>query len=189
MEGVFGIGAGSKGVVGTGSKGEVPLPGSRAIRRGRRVLLVVVDTVVLLLGETATCRLTSASPDAICVRDGECRTSKPGDASSNARRCAEVERIRPARVKHLAEKLGMDWAQLVRLRAFMTEDEQHRREVIGRLYALLTAKFEDGAEIAMRGQDPASVNKAELASSILEVGQEIVTVADGLLLLLQSRED
>ena len=82
----------------------------------------------------------------------------------------------------------MDWTQLVRLRAVMTEDEQHRREVIGRLFALFTAKFEDGAEIAMRGQDPALVHRTELASSILEVGQEIVTIADGLLLLLQFTE-
>ena len=71
----------------------------------------------------------------------------------------------------------------------MTEDEQHRREVVGRLFALLTAKFEDGAEIAMRGQDPRSVMAAKLASSILEAGQEIVTVAYGLLLLLQSTEE
>jgi hypothetical protein len=70
----------------------------------------------------------------------------------------------------------------------MTEDEQHRREVIGRLFALLTAKLEDGAEIAMCAQGPASTDRAELASSILEAGQEIVTIADGLALLLQSAE-
>jgi hypothetical protein len=68
----------------------------------------------------------------------------------------------------------------------MTEDEQHRREVIGRLFALLTAKLEDGAEIAMRGQDPALPNRAELASNVLEAAQEMVTIADGLVLLLQS---
>lgn len=70
----------------------------------------------------------------------------------------------------------------------MTEDEQHRREVVGRLFALLTAKFEDGAEIALRGQDLASADKAEIASSILEAGQEIVMIADGLLLLLLPTE-
>jgi hypothetical protein len=68
----------------------------------------------------------------------------------------------------------------------MTEDEQHRREVIGRLFALLTAKLEDGAEIALRGQDSASADRAELASSILEAAQEMVTIADGLVLLLQT---
>lgn len=87
-----------------------------------------------------------------------------------------------------SEKLGMDWPQLVRLRAVMTEDEQHRREVIGELFALLTAKLEDGAEIAVRGQDPASDDRSELASSILEAGQEIVTIAEGLLFLLPSTE-
>lgn len=80
----------------------------------------------------------------------------------------------------------MDWTQLVRLRAVVREDEQHRCEVIGGLFALLTAKLEDGVEIAMRGQDPASADRAELALSILEAGQEIVTIADGLVLLLQS---
>lgn len=58
--------------------------------------------------------------------------------------------------------------------------------MIGRLFALLTAKFEDSAEIAMRGQDPASADRAELASSILDAGREVVVIADGLLLLLQS---
>lgn len=70
----------------------------------------------------------------------------------------------------------------------MTEDEQHRREVIGGLFALLTAKFEDGAEFAMRAQDPASVERAELASSVLRAGQEIVLIAEGLLLLIRAPE-
>lgn len=82
----------------------------------------------------------------------------------------------------------MDWTHFVRLRGAMTEDEQHRREVIGRLFALLTAKFEDGAEIAMRGQDPASAGRAELALGILDAGREVIVIADGLLLLLQSTE-
>lgn len=82
----------------------------------------------------------------------------------------------------------MDWTQLVRLRGAMTEDEQYQREVIGRLCALLTAKFEDGAEVAARGQDPASFDRAEIASRLFEVGQEIVVNADGLLLLLESKK-
>lgn len=76
----------------------------------------------------------------------------------------------------------------MRLPSAMTEDEQHRCEVIGRQFALLTAKFEDGADFAVRGQDPASVGRTELASSILELGQGIVTIAEGLLLLLKSTE-
>lgn len=87
-----------------------------------------------------------------------------------------------------SEKLGMDWTQLVRLPAAMTVDEQHRREVVGRLFALLTAKFEDGAELAVRGQDPARIDRVELASSIQGTGREIDAIADGLLLLLQSTE-
>lgn len=78
----------------------------------------------------------------------------------------------------------MDWTQLVRLRGVMTEDEQHRREVIGRLFALLTAKFEDGGEVAVRGQDPGSTEHREFASSLLDRANEITAIAEALLLLL-----
>lgn len=70
----------------------------------------------------------------------------------------------------------------------MDEDEQHRRDVIGLLFALLTAKFEDGAELAVRGQDPTSFERVRLASEIVDLGQQIVTVAEELVLQLNSAE-
>lgn len=78
----------------------------------------------------------------------------------------------------------MDWQQLVRLRGVMTEDEQHRTEVIGQLFALLTAKFEDAAELAVHGQSAEAPDRAGLASRLVEIGQEVTAIAEGLLLLL-----
>ena len=66
----------------------------------------------------------------------------------------------------------------------MTEDEQHRREVIGRLFALLTAKFEDGAEVAVRGQNRGSTEHREFASSLFDHANEITAISEALLLLL-----
>jgi hypothetical protein len=66
----------------------------------------------------------------------------------------------------------------------MTEEEQHRNEVIGKLFTLMTARFEDGAELAVRGQGSGSVERTELASRMLDIGQEIAAVSEGVLLLL-----
>jgi hypothetical protein len=80
----------------------------------------------------------------------------------------------------------MDWPPLLRLRGAMDEDDQHRHEVTGRLFALLTAKFEDGAELVVLGQNPTSIERARLASEIVDLGQQIVTIAEGLLLQFNS---
>jgi hypothetical protein len=79
----------------------------------------------------------------------------------------------------------MDWHQLLRLRRIMDEAEQHRREVIGRLFAMLTAHLEDGAETAMRGQNLASIEHRELALSLLNISQDITAISEALLLLLE----
>lgn len=98
-----------------------------------------------------------------------------------ALKSSAFDRIQPVSFR---QKLGMDWKQLVRLRGPVTEDEQHRREVIGRLFALLTATFEDGAELALRGQDPGSTEHREFALSLLDRANEITSIAEALLLVL-----
>ena len=78
----------------------------------------------------------------------------------------------------------MDWQHFVRLRGVMTEEEQHQSEVIGRIFALLTARCEDGAELAVRGQVAVAPDRTELASRLLDLGEEVTTIAEGLSLLL-----
>lgn len=83
----------------------------------------------------------------------------------------------------------MDWTHLLRLRGIMTEEEQHRCEVIGKLFALLTAKFEDGADLAVRGQDPAATDRMSLASGVLVLGHEIVAIAEAIVLTSDASEN
>lgn len=68
----------------------------------------------------------------------------------------------------------------------MTEEEQHQSAVIGRMFALLTARCEDGAQLAVRGQAAGAPDRTELALRLLDVGQEITTIAEGLSILLAS---
>lgn len=89
----------------------------------------------------------------------------------------------------IAGKVGMDWTHLLRLRGVMTEDEQHLREVIGKLFALLTAMFEDGADLAVRGQNPAATDRMTLASGILDLGQEITAIAEAIVLTSDASEN
>lgn len=83
----------------------------------------------------------------------------------------------------LGGKLGMDWHHLLRLRRIMDEQQRHRREVIGRLFAILTARLEDGAELAVRGQDHACTERQKHASALLDIGQEVTAVSEAILLL------
>ena len=81
----------------------------------------------------------------------------------------------------------MDWHSYLRLRGVMTEDDKHRNEVVGKLFTLMTARFEDGAELAVGGQRSCSVERTELASRMLDIGHEIAAVSEGMLLLLGDR--
>jgi hypothetical protein len=70
----------------------------------------------------------------------------------------------------------------------MDEQEQHRREVMGRLFAILTARLEDGAELAARGQREAQADRREHASALIDIGQEVSAVSEAILLLLGELE-
>lgn len=78
----------------------------------------------------------------------------------------------------------MDWHQLLQLGDGMTEQERQQDKVAGRLFAVLTARLEDGAELAVRGQAKGSTQRLELASALLDIGQEITAVSEALLLML-----
>lgn len=62
------------------------------------------------------------------------------------------------------------------------EQRQERAELIARMFALLTAKLEDGAGIAGEAQardlPPEKVHDA--AGRLIELGREIMTVAEAI---------
>lgn len=66
-------------------------------------------------------------------------------------------------------------------------DEDHRRQQIGRTFALLTAKLEDATTLAVGGQAPlAGEELQELALRIAELAGEAATIAGTLGVLLSS---
>jgi hypothetical protein len=66
----------------------------------------------------------------------------------------------------------------------MNEDD--RQELVRRLFALLTAKFEDGAGLAANGQRPDAAPEAQtaLANRLHALGEEIATLSDAVLAIL-----
>lgn len=70
------------------------------------------------------------------------------------------------------------------------EQHQERAELIARMFALLTAKLEDGAGIAGDAQacdlPPEQVHDA--ASRLLELGQEVATIAEAIERLNSGRD-
>jgi hypothetical protein len=82
-------------------------------------------------------------------------------------------------------KLCLDFANVSRLRAGM--DEEERRDLIGRLFALLTAKSEDAAGLAAEGQgkDVPYAKRFHLAEAIRVLGDELEIVADAATAILR----
>lgn len=74
--------------------------------------------------------------------------------------------------------MDMDLGAHLRLGADM--DETNYAELISRLFALLTMKFEDGAAEAVKGQgrgkDPQTIE--QLASHIQSIGEEVALIAE-----------
>jgi hypothetical protein len=62
-------------------------------------------------------------------------------------------------------------------------DDEESREVVRRLFALLTAKMEDGGAIAAEGQasDIDSARAQDLANRIHSIGQECMILADAII--------
>ncbi len=67
-------------------------------------------------------------------------------------------------------------------------ETNERHERIRRLFSLLTARCEDAAEIAVRGQarDISPESARDLAHRLHSIGQEISTVADAIAAILES---
>lgn len=64
-------------------------------------------------------------------------------------------------------------------------DEDERAALISRMFALLTMKFEDGAEAAARGQGRHEADQLqEIAGRILALAEEAVTVTLATIALL-----
>lgn len=59
-------------------------------------------------------------------------------------------------------------------------DEDERQELIGRLFALITSKFEDGAGLAANGQsrERSIATKAELARDLRALVTELTVLCD-----------
>lgn len=64
-------------------------------------------------------------------------------------------------------------------------DEDDRRDLVARIFALLTGKFEDGAAIAADGQgrDIADAIRGGLAERLHSMGDEIAIVAEAVAFL------
>ena len=62
-------------------------------------------------------------------------------------------------------------------------DDEESKEVVRRLFALLTAKMEDGGAIAAEGQAPDidSAGAQDHANRIHYIGQECMTLADAII--------
>jgi hypothetical protein len=62
-------------------------------------------------------------------------------------------------------------------------DDEDSKEVVRRLFALLTAKMEDGGTIAAEGQAPSidSARAHDLANRVHGIGQECMILADAII--------
>lgn len=76
--------------------------------------------------------------------------------------------------------LCMDFVRLARLRASMEDDD--RENLASRVFAVLTAKLEDGAAEAATGQGQGKDSRSmkQLANRLQCVGEEIALMAEAL---------
>ena len=96
------------------------------------------------------------------------------------RKCLEM-------VREAAEKLGMDFATRFRLcagaRCAMGDEaeQEHRRQWISAAFALVTAKLEDAATIAVEGQGRHSIDQLRTcAEQIAGLAGGVATIAGAL---------
>lgn len=89
-------------------------------------------------------------------------------------------------MRSLLEMLVIDFRAKMRLGAVM--DDNHS-QLISKLFALLTAKFEDGASRAFSGQgkEHDSLTISRLANHIQSAGEEIAIIAEAACALIDCR--
>lgn len=87
----------------------------------------------------------------------------------------------------LAEKLRLDLCGRFRLRAGM--DDTTREDLVSRLFALITARLENGAAEAVHGQgrNRESQSHRDLASQIQTLAEEIAAIAEAAGVLVDVR--
>jgi hypothetical protein len=96
-----------------------------------------------------------------------------------------------------AEKLRMDCIFVLRLRGAEEEQmvdpdfDERAAALIPRLFAILTARLEDGAEIAVSGQASGQslAQISEAAGRLADLGHEIAALAEAIELLSASQAD
>jgi len=86
------------------------------------------------------------------------------------------------------EKLGLDLAESLRLRRIMSEDAEARREVVRRLFYLITVAAEEAATLAVEGQSrrfspdharASAVNLREMGTRIEILSSAITELLEG----------
>jgi|GEM_PF-3247830 plasmid stabilization system protein ParE len=80
------------------------------------------------------------------------------------------------------EKLGLDLVEPPRLGRIMSEDAEARREIIRRLFYLITIAAEDAAALAVEGQSRRLLPEDARASAanLLELGIRIEILSSGI---------
>jgi hypothetical protein len=95
-----------------------------------------------------------------------------------------------SKCRGIAKKLRIDFATLCRLggrrRRDMDVDDRH--ELVRRLFALLTAKLEDGAALAADGQGQKVLPdvQVDLANRLHALGGEIAILADAVVAVISN---
>jgi hypothetical protein len=87
------------------------------------------------------------------------------------------------------EKLGLDFANSLRLRRAMSEGAETRRETIRRLFYLITIAAEDAAVLAVEGQSGrlSSDHARTSAARLREMGIRIEILSSAITELLEGR--
>lgn len=66
----------------------------------------------------------------------------------------------------------------------MEHERDHRQEIIGRMFAVLTARLEAAVMLAVEGQDTDCEKRAEAANELIDIAEETAAISEALRLLL-----
>ena len=66
----------------------------------------------------------------------------------------------------------------------MEHERDHRQQIIGRMFAVLTARLEAAVMFAVEGQGPDCEERAEAANELIDISEESAAISEALRLLL-----
>ena len=66
----------------------------------------------------------------------------------------------------------------------MEHERDHRQEIIGRMFAVLTARLETAAMLAIEGQGADCEKRAEAANELIDIAEETAAIAAAVRFLL-----